>query len=143
MENFTPQTSEKSSDGRISNSSATARSRRSLSGIGGVETGEDAAQLILAGANSVQVCTGVMKFGYELIRPLCEELPAFMDKHNFESLDDFRGHSLVYFTTHAELVRIQKARKAAQRVPEQGRFIKADGDWNGDRFVEQSAALSR
>ena len=43
MENFTPQTSEKSSDGRISNSSAT-RSRRSLSGNGGVETGEDAAE---------------------------------------------------------------------------------------------------
>ena len=115
---------------------------RSLSGIGGVETGEDAAQFILVGANSVQVCTGVMKFGYELIRPLCEGLLAFMDKHNFENLDDFRGHSLEYFTTHAELVRVQKERKAAQRVSEKGRLIKADGDWSGDRFVEQSAALS-
>ena len=57
---------------------------RSLSGIGGVETGEDAAQFILVGANAVQVCTGVMKFGYELIRPLCEELLAFMEKHDFE-----------------------------------------------------------
>lgn len=116
---------------------------RSLSGIGGVETGEDAAQFILVGANAVQVCTGVMKFGYELIRPLCEELLAFMEKHDFESLDDFRGHSLKYFTTHAELVRIQKARKAAPRVSEQARFIKADGDWSGDRFVEQTSALSR
>ncbi len=115
---------------------------RSLSGIGGVETGEDAAQFILVGANSVQVCTGVMKFGYELIRPLCEGLLAFMDKHNFENLDDFRGHSLEYFTTHADLVRVQKERKAAQRVSERGRLIKADGDWSGDRFVEQSAALS-
>ena len=115
---------------------------RSLSGIGGVETGEDAAQFILVGANSVQVCTGVMKFGYELIRPLCEGLLAFMDKHNFENLDDFRGHSIEYFTTHAELVRVQKERKAAQRVSEKGRLIKADGDWSGDRFVEQSAALS-
>jgi hypothetical protein len=91
-----------------------------------VETGEDAAEFILAGANSVHICTGVMKFGYELITPLCEELLAFMDKHNFESLDDFQGHRLEYFTTHAGLVRIQKARKAAQRVSEQGRFIKAD-----------------
>ncbi|MGB7837152.1 MAG: hypothetical protein WBL40_03460 [Terrimicrobiaceae bacterium] len=62
---------------------------------------------------------------------------------NFESLDDFRGHSLKYFTTHAELVRIQKERKAAPRVSEQARFINADGDWSGDRFVEQTSALSR
>ncbi len=41
---------------------------RSLSGIGGVETGEDAAQFILVGADTVQVCTGVMKFGYELVQ---------------------------------------------------------------------------
>jgi dihydropyrimidine dehydrogenase (NADP+)/dihydropyrimidine dehydrogenase (NAD+) subunit PreA len=80
---------------------------RSLSGIGGIETGEDAAQFILLGANTVQVCTGVMKFGYELAKPLCEGLLAFMDKHKFETLDDFRGRSLAYFTTHAELVRIQ------------------------------------
>ncbi len=38
---------------------------RSLSAIGGIETGDDAAQFILLGADTVQVCTGVMKFGYE------------------------------------------------------------------------------
>jgi dihydropyrimidine dehydrogenase (NADP+)/dihydropyrimidine dehydrogenase (NAD+) subunit PreA len=35
-----------------------------LSGIGGVETGDDAAQFILLGAHTVQVCTGVMINGY-------------------------------------------------------------------------------
>jgi dihydroorotate dehydrogenase subfamily 1 len=116
---------------------------RSLSGIGGVETGEDAAQFILVGASTVQVCTGVMKFGYELVKPLCEGLLAFMEKHNFETLDDFRGYSLDYFTTHAELVRIQGERKAAQKAAERERTIRADSDWSGDKFVEQSAALSR
>lgn len=116
---------------------------RSLSAIGGIETGEDAAQFVLLGANTVQVCTGVMKFGYELAKPLCEGLLAFMDKHGFETLDDFRGRSLEYFTTHAELVRIQAERKAAQATAEKGRMVKADGDWRGDRFVEQSAALSQ
>ena len=116
---------------------------RSLSGIGGVETGEDAAQFILVGASSVQVCTGVMKFGYELVKPLCEGLLAFMEKHNFETLDDFRGYSLDYFTTHAELVRVQGERKAAQKAAEHERTIRADSDWSGDKFVEQSAALSR
>lgn len=116
---------------------------RSLSGIGGVETGEDAAQFILVGASTVQVCTGVMKFGYELVKPLCEGLLAFMEKHNFETLDDFRGYSLDYFTTHAELVRVQGERKAAQKAAERERTIRADSDWSGDKFVEQSAALSR
>ena len=37
---------------------------RSLSGIGGIESGTDAAQFLLLGADTVQVCTGVMKFGY-------------------------------------------------------------------------------
>src|SRR5580704_1208326 len=54
---------------------------RSLSAIGGVETGNDAAEFILLGADTVQVCTGVMKFGYEHVKPMCEELLAFMDKH--------------------------------------------------------------
>ena len=115
---------------------------RSLSGIGGIETGEDAAQFILLGANTIQVCTGVMKFGYELVKPLREALLAFMEKHNFETLDDFRGHSLDYFTSHAELVRIQGDRKAARKAAEKDRAIKADGDWSGDKFVAQSAALS-
>jgi hypothetical protein len=116
---------------------------RSLSGIGGVETGEDAAQFILVGANTVQVCTGVMKFGYELVKPLCEGLLAFMEKHKFETLNAFRGHSLDYFTTHAELVRVQSERKTAQKAAERKRTIRADSDWSGDKFVEQSAALSR
>src|SRR5438093_5855345 len=41
---------------------------RSLSGLGGIESGNDAAQFILLGADTVQVCTGVMKFGYECVK---------------------------------------------------------------------------
>lgn len=44
---------------------------RDLSGIGGVETGADAAEFLLLGANSVQVCTGVMLHGYPLVKTLC------------------------------------------------------------------------
>src|SRR4051794_22941657 len=89
---------------------------RSLSAIGGVETGNDAAEFILLGADTVQVCTGVMKFGYGHIKPLCEQLLAFMEKHKFETLSDFKGKSLDYFTTHADLVRRQAERKAAQKA---------------------------
>lgn len=115
---------------------------RTLSGLGGIETGEDAAQFILLGSDTVQVCTGVMKFGYELVKPLCEQLLAFMEKHKFETISDFKGRSLPYFVTHSELVRMQAERKAAQKASEERKTIKADGEWNGDDFVKQSAALA-
>lgn len=117
---------------------------RSLSAIGGVETGTDAAQFILLGADTVQVCTGVMKFGYEHVKPMCEELLAFMAKHQFETLADFKGKSLDYFTTHADLVTRQAERKAAQKAAESAKkMIAADGEWSGDDFVKQSDALAR
>ena len=115
---------------------------RSVSGIGGVETGEDAAEFILLGSDTVQVCTGVMKFGYAMVKPMCEQLLAFMEKHKFETISDFKGKSLPYFTTHAELVRRQKERKAAQKAAGEQKVVKADGEWSGDDFVKQSAALA-
>lgn len=118
---------------------------RSLSGLGGIENGNDAAQFILLGADTVQVCTGVMKFGYECVKPMCDELLAFMAKHNFETLADFKGKSLPYFTTHADLVQKQAARKAAQKAAAAApaKVVKSDTEWTGDEFVKQSDALSK
>ena len=116
---------------------------RSLSAIGGVESGHDAAEFILLGGDTVQVCTGVMKFGYEHVKPMCEELLAFMAKHKFETLADFKGKSLDYFTTHADLVKRQAERKAAQKAAAAKNVVKADGEWSGDSFVQQSDALSK
>ncbi|HMN40717.1 MAG TPA: NAD-dependent dihydropyrimidine dehydrogenase subunit PreA [Phycisphaerales bacterium] len=114
--------------------------KASISGIGGVETGEDAAQFILLGASTVQVCTGVMIHGYGVVKPMCEQLSAFMDKHTFKTIEDFRGHSLQFFTTHADLVQRQKDAKAAERNEAKG-TITRDTQWSGDKFVEQSSKL--
>jgi dihydropyrimidine dehydrogenase (NADP+)/dihydropyrimidine dehydrogenase (NAD+) subunit PreA len=116
---------------------------RSLSAIGGVETGNDAAEFILLGGDTVQVCTGVMKFGYEHIKSLCDGLLAFMAKHKFETLADFKGKSLDYFTTHADLVKRQTERKTAQKAATGTKVVKADSEWRGDEFVKQSDALSK
>jgi dihydropyrimidine dehydrogenase (NADP+)/dihydropyrimidine dehydrogenase (NAD+) subunit PreA len=115
---------------------------RSLSGIGGIESGHDAAQFILLGCDTVQVCTYVMKVGYRCVRQMQDELAAFMDAHKFASITDFKGHSLQYFTTHHDLVARQAAarRKAA---PQAGQPIKADHEWRGDEFVSQSDSLAR
>ncbi len=130
---------------------------KTLSGIGGIETGEDAAEFILLGCDTVQVCTGVMKNGYGMIKPMLDELSAFMDQHGFNSLTDFKGHSLQFFTTHAELVRIQAAARAKKKAEfsskqstvtagsksAEDNMIRADNQWTGDDFVDQSDALSR
>ncbi len=116
---------------------------RTLSGMGGVETGEDAAQFILLGSDTVQVCTGVMKEGYRMVKQLCDELLAFMDKHKFENLNDFKGHSLQFFTTHFDLVRRQSEAREAKRAEAKKKMITADAQWDGDDFVKQSDALAR
>lgn len=113
---------------------------RSLSGIGGVETDEDAAQFILLGCDTVQVCTGVMIHGYAMVKPLCEQLAAFMDRHQFTSIEQFRGHALQYFTTHADLVRRQAEAKAMEKAAAKGAVTK-DAQWSGEKFVEQSSRL--
>ncbi len=127
--------------------------KRSISGIGGIETGGDAAQFILLGADTVQVCTGVMKLGYKMVKPMLDELLAFMEKHGFETLDDFKGKALPYFTTHAELVRMQaesqaqkRAAVAAKAAAKEAAKKKADGitrddKWDGDDFVKQTEDL--
>jgi dihydroorotate dehydrogenase subfamily 1 len=117
---------------------------RTLSGIGGIETGNDAAQFILLGCDTVQVCTGVMKFGYPIIKPMQEQLLAFMDKHKFERLEDFKGHTLQYFTTHADLVKRQADTRAAKKAEhDRQKMIRADAEWDGDDFVKQTDALAR
>ncbi len=114
--------------------------KASLSGIGGVETGEDAAQFILLGASTVQVCTGVMIHGYGMVKELCRGLSAFMDQHKFASIEQFRGHSLQYFTTHADLVQRQAKAKAMEAAAAKG-VVTKDTQWSGDKFVEQSSKL--
>jgi len=116
---------------------------KTLSGMGGIESGGDAAQFILLGSDTVQICTGVMKFGYGCVTGYKEELLAFMEKHQFETLADFKGKSLPYFTTHADLVAKQHARKAEQRAAADAKMLQKDAEWNGESFVDQSNALSR
>jgi dihydropyrimidine dehydrogenase (NADP+)/dihydropyrimidine dehydrogenase (NAD+) subunit PreA len=115
---------------------------RSLSGIGGIETGADAAQFILLGADTVQVCTGVMKVGYDCVKQMKDDLLAFMAKHKFETIADFKGHSLQYFTTHHDLVQRQAEARAKAKAKAAG-VVTKDAEWHGDEFVQQSEALAR
>ncbi|VAI60617.1 unnamed protein product [Triticum turgidum subsp. durum] len=112
---------------------------RSLSAIGGVETGNDAAEFILLGADTVQVCTGVMMHGYGLVKKLCTELQDFMRMHDFSSIEDFRGASLPYFTTHTDLVQRQKEAIKQRKAIRMG--LQSDKDWTGDGFVKETESM--
>ncbi|XP_006647857.1 dihydropyrimidine dehydrogenase (NADP(+)), chloroplastic [Oryza brachyantha] len=112
---------------------------QSLSAIGGVETGNDAAEFILLGADTVQVCTGVMMHGYGLVKKLCAELQDFMRQHNFSSIEDFRGASLPYFTTHTDLVHRQQEAIKQRKAIRKG--LESDKDWTGDGFVKETESM--
>ena len=98
-----------------------------ISGMGGIETGHDAAQFFLLGAHTVQVCTGAMLQGYEIITKLKQELSGFMAEHDFKHVSDFVGQSLPYFTTHADLVQKQRVAK----IERAGRGSR-DNEWKGE-----------
>ncbi|HEX4064746.1 MAG TPA: NAD-dependent dihydropyrimidine dehydrogenase subunit PreA [Acidobacteriaceae bacterium] len=66
----------------------------SMSGIGGVATWQDAAEFMLLGAGTVQVCTAVMHYGYRIVEDMADGLLAWMRRRGYETLEDVRGRSL-------------------------------------------------
>lgn len=60
-------------------------------GCGGVETGEDVFQLILAGASLVQVGTALMRENIEVFERLNNELKKIMESKGYNDIEDFRG----------------------------------------------------
>src|SRR3984957_19757017 len=65
-----------------------------LSGIGGISSWRDAAEFILLGCGTVQVCPAAMHYGYRIVEDMAEGLENWMREKNFARLEDFRGLSL-------------------------------------------------
>lgn len=65
-----------------------------ISGIGGIETWQDAVEHLLLGANNVQVCTAAMHYGFGIVREMISGLENFMKQKGFDKLDDFIGKSV-------------------------------------------------
>ncbi len=87
-----------------------------------------------------------MKVGYRCVREMIDQLTAFMDEHGFRTLADFKGLSLQYFTSHADLVRRQAESRQHSKAAAGSKTqdaIARDQEWRGDEFVQQSDALAR
>jgi dihydropyrimidine dehydrogenase (NAD+) subunit PreA len=65
-----------------------------ISGIGGVATWKDAAEFILLGCGTVQVCTAAMHYGYRIVEDMIDGLENWMAEKGFSTIEDFRGLSL-------------------------------------------------
>ncbi|MBI5482229.1 MAG: NAD-dependent dihydropyrimidine dehydrogenase subunit PreA [Deltaproteobacteria bacterium] len=76
---------------------------RPISGCGGITTWEDAAEFVLLGATTLQVCSAVMLEGYDIITDLCDGLLSYLEDQGAERLDDLRGRALHNVVPHASL----------------------------------------
>jgi len=65
-----------------------------ISGMGGITTWRDAAEFLLLGASSLQVCTAVMHYGFRIIEDLCDGLSNWMDEKGFATLPNVVARSL-------------------------------------------------
>ena len=67
-----------------------------ISGIGGISGWREAAEFLLLGCQSVQVCTAAMHYGYRIVEDMVDGLSNWMDEKGFRRLEDFRGRSLAH-----------------------------------------------
>lgn len=67
------------------------RVRASLAATGGVHTAADAIRAIMAGAHGVQLVSALFVNGDHRLREIREELAAWAEQHEYESLDQMRG----------------------------------------------------
>ncbi len=65
-----------------------------ISGVGGISSWRDAAEFILLGAQSVQLCTAPMHWGFRIVEDMIDGLNNWMDEKGFATIEDFRGASL-------------------------------------------------
>ncbi|HAX92561.1 MAG TPA: diguanylate cyclase [Bacteroidales bacterium] len=62
-----------------------------ISASTGVHSGQDAVKYLLAGANSVQVCSVLYTKGIGYLKTMNQQIANWMDSKGFGSVDEFRG----------------------------------------------------
>jgi len=57
----------------------------------GIHTGKDAIKQLLAGATAIQIVSAIYEKGPKYINTILEEIKVWMQKNNFENIDNFRS----------------------------------------------------
>ncbi|MDO4199089.1 MAG: NAD-dependent dihydropyrimidine dehydrogenase subunit PreA [Erysipelotrichaceae bacterium] len=79
--------------------------KKHISGIGGIETWEDAVEFMMLGAGSVQMTTSVMQYGYRIIEDLINGLKIFMKQKGYTPVYDFIGAAVSSIVENDEINR--------------------------------------
>lgn len=81
-----------------------------IAGTGGPTTWKDAVEFMLVGARTVQFCTAVMHYGYDIIGDLTEGLADYLERRGLKSVTELIGRALPFIVTHDELARQKNLR---------------------------------
>jgi len=65
-----------------------------ISGMGGISGWRDAAEFILLGATSLQVCTAVMHYGFRIVEDMIDGLSNYLDAKGATTIYDLAGKSV-------------------------------------------------
>ncbi|MBI4415792.1 MAG: dihydroorotate dehydrogenase [Euryarchaeota archaeon] len=60
-------------------------------GVGGIVTGRDAIEYLMAGARAVQIGTAILDRGIDVFAKVCAEMEAWMDAHGYAKVEDLVG----------------------------------------------------
>jgi dihydroorotate dehydrogenase (NAD+) catalytic subunit len=60
-------------------------------GVGGILSGRDAVEYIMAGASAVQIGSGVYYKGRGIFKEVCNEIIEFMDSHGYSRIEEMVG----------------------------------------------------
>lgn len=63
-------------------------------GVGGIVNGRDAAEMLMAGASAVQVCTEAILRGPSVYGRIARELNTFLDDHGYASVEEITGRTV-------------------------------------------------
>ena len=84
-------------------SACAKRVRIPVSGIGGIATWRDAAEFIILGARSVQVCTAAMHYGFRIVEDMIDGLNGYLDTKGFAKVGELEGRALASVTDWGNL----------------------------------------
>jgi dihydropyrimidine dehydrogenase (NAD+) subunit PreA len=76
-----------------------------LSGMGGIETWEDALEFLLLGCTNIQITTAVMQYGYRIIEDLISGTLYYLEEKGYESVEEVIGLGLAQFAGANDLDR--------------------------------------
>lgn len=60
-------------------------------GVGGITSGEDAIEMMMAGASAVQICTGAILEGPKIYEKISSQMNKWLDKHEYKDVNDIKG----------------------------------------------------